>query len=89
MSLYLLNWSPLQNADIYRDIARKNAERVGGSTVTMYPSQSAIDAVRGGIARGTYEHARQSALAGWECDRGEAIEEYRAQVFPERYEAFT
>lgn len=83
-----MNRTMIEKAEAYRAAAKRRRE-AGGSTVTVYATSSAMYAARGGnVGPGTWEHCLAEARARWSSANGDALEDYRRAVFPERYEEF-
>lgn len=77
----------IDNAEQLRANAKRRRDEGRGSTVKVYATSAAMYAARGGnVGPGTWDHVLAEARARWECARGDAIEDYRRAVYPERYE---
>lgn len=61
--------------------ARRHRGETTGKSAKGWDNVKRVDP-----ARGTFEHAKQVALAYWDAARGEALESYLAAAYPERYE---
>lgn len=66
----MFKWSPLDNADVYRELALKQRNNGGGGTVRVFNTQEALDASRGKLS--PWEQALAEAKHGVKSARDEA-----------------